>query len=236
MPSTNAHDRRWTEVRPNPARAVLCTGDGYPLFRSKSKAGKLTESDRIIRSRVTLATIEAAAIETQGVAPYDGPDGRPRGDGSPVCRPARSGFAHVVEGPVRARRVGRAAQTGEGPPGCQSQRHGHPQPSHSSGSAWPDRPFGGTTRRPGEERLPLGPRSASSSRRSLREPARRSGRPPHRPTPGRPRRHAHLVRPATIPNPRRGGPVIRPARALPTDVARPLHRRAGLLSPAPHRA
>src|SRR5665811_741174 len=67
--STYDHDRRWIAVNPRPANAVRWVGEGYPLFRSKSKAGKLSDRSRIIRSRVTLATIDAAAIEVQVASP-----------------------------------------------------------------------------------------------------------------------------------------------------------------------
>ena len=62
------HVRRWIEVGPHACNAALWRGHGYPLLRSKSKAGKCSASARIRRSRVTCAApaaVEALAYDPQ---------------------------------------------------------------------------------------------------------------------------------------------------------------------------
>jgi hypothetical protein len=63
------HERRWIELGPSHARADLWTGAGYPTFDSKPYAGKCSASSRIIPSRVTLATHEAAATASDVASP-----------------------------------------------------------------------------------------------------------------------------------------------------------------------
>src|SRR5688572_9103856 len=67
--SMKIHDRRWIAVGPSAASAHLWAGDGYPTLESNPYQGKWSASSTISRSRVTLATTEAAAMASEVASP-----------------------------------------------------------------------------------------------------------------------------------------------------------------------
>src|SRR5437868_6111376 len=86
--STVTNEKRWCAHGPWSASARRCRGVTYPLCSAKPYSGYAVSSDTIIRSRVTLATIEAAATQAMTWSPFhtasDGA-GRP-GTGNPSVR------------------------------------------------------------------------------------------------------------------------------------------------------
>lgn len=70
IPSMNAQLRRWIVDGPRICSAALWIGHGYPLFAAKLKAGKCSSCSRMMRSLVTFATMEAAAMESEVASPF----------------------------------------------------------------------------------------------------------------------------------------------------------------------
>lgn len=66
---TGANERRCCGVGPWRCSAARCSVVPYPLWFPKPYAGKSSSKSRIIRSRATLATIDAAAIEAIVASP-----------------------------------------------------------------------------------------------------------------------------------------------------------------------
>src|SRR5690606_2017371 len=67
--SMSPRDRRWIVGGPRACRAALWVGQGYPLLASKLYAGYWSATPFMIRSRVTLARIEAVAIDREVWSP-----------------------------------------------------------------------------------------------------------------------------------------------------------------------
>src|SRR5579859_1152380 len=66
---TGANDCLCRGVGPNSRSTARCLGVLYPLCDAKPYAGNTTSHSRMMRSRSTLARIDAAAIEADSASP-----------------------------------------------------------------------------------------------------------------------------------------------------------------------
>ena len=170
---------------------------------------------RMIRSRVTLASTEAAATDAQRASPpmtvstggaHTAPSGGAgavapgvgldRAVGVEELRHRRR--AHEVEGAVEDHGVGDeiGRQLPEGPPRGQAERGGHAQSVALLGPGVADGPTGAPRRHPVEHGLPRVLGELLGVTQALRDPSRRLAqhRHPHAERPG-PRTPTHLVDP-----------------------------------------